>query len=186
MLPCIAVSATEFRASIVRGSNPAVYLFGLPDWLSTFPEYPLLRPHSGGDISNALCRDDLVEFFTRDLRGRRRRAGAVSTILFAFVDVFHVPCYSALQTAAIRQTQTLAAQCRASWRRSLNIVIADRSRRLGEIEVAAPPYSCRISWPPLCCRPLNSKDQYIGSQTKFCPLSPRCAGQAWTVGCRSR
>jgi hypothetical protein len=57
MLACIAVSATEFRASIVRGSKPAVYLFGLPDWFLAFPQCLLLRSRDGGDISYALHRD---------------------------------------------------------------------------------------------------------------------------------
>lgn len=92
MAPPEVVKIREKHAHAIRPkTNPAVYLFGLPDWLSTFPQDPLLRSHSGGDISNALCRDDLVGFLMGHMRGRRRRAGAVSTILFAFVDVFHIP-----------------------------------------------------------------------------------------------
>jgi len=37
-----------------------------------------------------------------------------------------------------------------------------------------------MSWPRY------GKDQYIGTQTKFRPLSPRRADQAWSIGSRSR
>ena len=59
---------------------------------STVPQYLLLRPNDGGNISYTLGRDRCVKFLTRRSQRRRRRRAAVSTVRLVFLQVFHTLC----------------------------------------------------------------------------------------------
>ena len=86
----IQSSRNIFRAAMVRGAQSSGYLFGLPNWHSTVPQYLLLRPRDGGNISYALGRDRQSSFFARRSQRRRRRRAAVSTVRLVFLEVFHM------------------------------------------------------------------------------------------------
>jgi hypothetical protein len=76
------------------------YLFGLPNWHSTVPQCPLLRPCDGGNIAYALGRNRQCRFVARHSQRQRRWRAAVSSIRQVFIEVFHTPCWSALRTGA--------------------------------------------------------------------------------------
>ena len=50
-------------AAMVREPNPAIIYLGCR--MVAVPQYLLLRPHSGGNISYALGRDRWIRFFMR-------------------------------------------------------------------------------------------------------------------------
>jgi hypothetical protein len=86
--------------------------------------------------------------------------------LFVFLEVSHMPCYSAWQTAAIRQNQLPAAQCRAPDRCRGALVIATCCGREVEIEVAAHGHIlAEQAGGHYVAARSNSKDQQIASET---------------------
>ena len=69
---------------MVREPNPAITE-------PAVPQYLLLRPNGGGNISYALGRDREVKFLARRLQTRRRQRFAVSAVWLVFLEVFHMP-----------------------------------------------------------------------------------------------